>query len=68
MNFVENEDVELLCTMSLEHQDAQPDRASRIICQFKRQYDSQPPNRWVAIFYRGILNNIELLNYLDGGH
>lgn len=55
----------LLSTMSLERQDAEPDSASRIICRFKRQYENQSQNRWEAIFYRGILNNTSLLDYLD---
>ncbi|EHG1746650.1 HNH endonuclease, partial [Salmonella enterica] len=66
--FCRNEYMALLRTLSLERQDAQPDRASRIICRFKRQYEGQSPNRWEAIFYRGILNNTELLDYLDNGH
>ncbi|MBA0191644.1 HNH endonuclease [Pectobacterium carotovorum] len=65
--FCRNEYMALLRTMSLERQDAEPDRASRIIRRFKRQHESQSPNRWEAIFYRGILNNAGLLDYLDNG-
>ncbi|EEC6967239.1 HNH endonuclease, partial [Salmonella enterica] len=65
--FCRNEYMQLLRTMSLKRQDAQPDRASRIICLFKRQHEGQSPNRWEAIFYRGILNNASLLDYLDNG-
>lgn len=63
--FCRNEYMALLRTISLERQDADPDKASRIICRFKRQYENQSPNRWEAIFYRGILNNAGLLDYLD---
>ncbi|WP_370602828.1 HNH endonuclease [Escherichia coli] len=65
--FCRNEYMALLRTMSLERQDAEPDRASRIVRRFKRQHESQSPNRWEAIFYRGILNNTSLLDYLDNG-
>lgn len=63
--FCRNEYMQLLRAMSLERQDAQPDRASRIVFRFKRKYEGQSPNRWEAIFYRGILNNTDLLDYLD---
>lgn len=66
--FCRNEYMALLRTMSLERQDAEPDRASKIIRRFKRQHESQSPNRWEAIFYRGILNNTEILDFLDNGH
>ncbi|NMP28679.1 HNH endonuclease [Rahnella sp. SAP-1] len=65
--FCRNEYMALLRTMSLERQDEAPESAQRIIRRFKRQYDNQSQNRWEAIFYRGIFNNNNLLNYLDSG-
>lgn len=65
--FCRNEYMALLRTMSLERQDEDPESAQRIIRRFKRQYDNQSQNRWEAIFYRGIFNNNNLLDYLDSG-
>ncbi|HBR5289174.1 HNH endonuclease [Klebsiella pneumoniae] len=65
--FCRNEYMALLRAMSLERQDDEPNRASRIVGRFKRLHDGQSQNRWEAIFYRGILNNTDLLNYLDNG-
>ena len=65
--FCRNEYMALLRTMSLERQDEAPERAQRIIRRFRRQYENQSHNRWEAIFYRGVLNNNSLLDYLDGG-
>ena len=50
--FCRNEYMALLRTMSLERQDAEPDRASRIIRRFKRQHESQSPNRWETILLK----------------
>lgn len=63
--FCRNQYMILLRTMSSERHEAES--AQRIIHLFKRLHENQSPNKWEAIFYRGILENLELLNFLDHG-
>lgn len=57
----------LLSNFSEEREDESPDTATRIINRFLRKANKQSQNRWEAIFYRGILANNKLLDYLDNG-
>jgi 5-methylcytosine-specific restriction endonuclease McrA len=56
-----------LGTIADEREDGDPDTAFRIVRRFLRKEERMNPNKWEAIFYRGILNNPALLNYLDNG-
>jgi 5-methylcytosine-specific restriction endonuclease McrA len=57
----------LLGIFAVERLEQEPDTANRIIRRFLRAVETQSVNRWEAIFYRGVLNNPDLLNYLDNG-
>ncbi|EJR3606048.1 HNH endonuclease [Vibrio vulnificus] len=57
----------LLMTFSDEREQPEPSTSKQIISRFLRQYERQSVNRWESIFYRGILANQNLLNYLDEG-
>lgn len=57
----------LLMTFADERNQPEPSTSRQIISRFLRQYERQSVNRWESIFYRGILANQHLLNYLDEG-
>lgn len=57
----------LLPLFNDERKEEEPDKAERIIKRFLRQAERQSANRWEAIFYRGILEDEALLDYLDNG-
>lgn len=57
----------LLGIFAKERLDSDPDTAIRIVRRFLRNTEDQSVNRWETIFYRGVLNNPDLLNYLDDG-
>lgn len=50
-----------------ERLEEDPDTAARMIRRFLRKAEQQSANRWEAIFYRGILEDVALLDYLDNG-
>tara|TARA_R110002050_G_scaffold183090_1_gene316592 strand:+ start:439 stop:1365 length:927 start_codon:yes stop_codon:yes gene_type:complete len=57
----------LLVNFAQERLEPDPDTAIRIVRRFLRNTEHQSLNRWETIFYRGVLNNPDLLNYLDNG-
>lgn len=57
----------LLPLFSDERNEEAPEKAARIVKRFLRQAEQQSSNRWEAIFYRGILMDEALLEYLDNG-
>lgn len=57
----------LLVNFAQERLEPDPDTAIRIVRRFLRNTEDQSVNRWETIFYRGVLNNPNLLNYLDDG-
>lgn len=59
--------ITLLGIFAKERLDPDPDTAIRIVKRFLRSVEGQSVNRWEAIFYRGVLNNPNLLDYLDNG-
>lgn len=65
--FCRSQYMTLLSNFYDERLDPDPDTASRIIRRFLRNTEGQSVNRWEAIFYRGVLNNPDLLDYLDNG-
>jgi 5-methylcytosine-specific restriction endonuclease McrA len=58
---------DLLSVFSKERDEDNPDSAQRIVGRFKNKNERQSLNRWEAIFYRGVLSNPDLLEYLDNG-
>lgn len=58
---------DLLTIFTEERTEDNPDSAERIIKRFLTKNGRQSPNRWEAIFYRGVLANTNLLEYLDNG-
>lgn len=67
-DFCINEYPAFLGTIADEREDDNPDTAVRIVRRFLRKEERMNPNKWEAIFYRGILNNPALLDYLDRGN
>lgn len=65
--FCRLEYLNLLSLFSDERMEKDPDVAGRIIIRFLRKAEQQSANRWEAIFYRGILDDNALLDYLDNG-
>lgn len=65
--FCRTQYMSLLGIFAKERLDPEPDTAIRIIRRFLRNTECQSVNRWEAIFYRGVLNNPDLLDYLDNG-
>jgi len=65
--FCQLEYFSLLLLISDERLDDDPENAERIIRRFLRKAEKQSVNRWEAIFYRGILKDEALLDYLDNG-
>lgn len=57
----------LLMMFVEERKEPEPDSSTRIITRFLRQYEKESVNRWESVFYRGVLANQNLLNYLDNG-
>ena len=57
----------LLSLINDERVEESPENSARIINRFLRKAAKQSVNCWEAIFYQGILDNNELLNYLDNG-
>lgn len=57
----------LLSLFTIERDSPNPESAERIINRFLLQNKRQSHNRWEAIFYRGVLSNPDLLDYLDNG-
>ncbi|AEG12032.1 phage protein [Shewanella baltica OS183] len=66
-DFCRSQYMTLLGIFAKERLDPDPDTAIRIVRRFLRNTEDQSVNRWETIFYRGVLNNPNLLNYLDNG-
>ncbi|WP_139459177.1 HNH endonuclease [Aeromonas veronii] len=56
---------DLLVIISVERSEPERDSVRNIIKRFLRKAEIRSPNRWEAIFYRGILDNEELLTFLE---
>ncbi|SGZ03442.1 HNH endonuclease [Moritella viscosa] len=56
---------DLLSTLAEEQDDEGREAVSKTIRRFLNKAKKQSPNRWEAIFYRGILSNAHLLHYLE---
>ncbi|BBB24618.1 hypothetical protein [Amphritea japonica] len=56
---------DLLSLFTAERAGDNPDSARRILPRFLIKSAVQSHNRWEAIFYRGVLSNPDLLDYLD---
>ena len=65
--FCRLEYINLLSVFSEEREEESPNTAERIIRRFFLKAQKQSANRWEAIFYRGILEDVSLLDYLDNG-
>lgn len=65
--FCRLEYINLLSVFSEEREEEAPSTAVSIIRRFLLKAQKQSANRWEAIFYRGILEDISLLDYLDNG-
>ncbi len=65
--FCQLEYLNLLSLISDERLDDTPEKAERVLKRFLRKAEKQSVNRWEAIFYRGILDDADLLDYLDNG-
>jgi len=66
--FCQGQYIVLLSTFYDERQDDEPDSARRIVSRFLKSVERQSMNRWEAVFYRGVLANDNLLDYLDNGN
>jgi len=58
---------DLLTVFAEERAEENPDDAERIVRRFLTKNERQSHNRWEAIFYRGVLSNPELLDFLNNG-
>ena len=63
--FCIEEYTDLLSTLAEEKADDGRDSVQEMILTFYKKAKKRSTNKWVAIFYRGILANIELLDYLE---
>jgi 5-methylcytosine-specific restriction endonuclease McrA len=65
--FCQLEYFNLLSLINDERLDEGPENSAQIIKRFLKKAEKQSVNRWEATFYRGILENTALLEYLDDG-
>ncbi|EAQ66788.1 hypothetical protein MED121_12710 [Marinomonas sp. MED121] len=63
--YCSNEYSDLLATLAEEKEDETREPLIKTITRFFNKARKQSENRWEAIFYRGVLNNIDLLNYFE---
>lgn len=64
-NYCISEYSDLLTIISEERNDPERDSVINIIRRFLRKAEIKSPNYWEAIFYRGVLGNTDLLNFLE---
>lgn len=63
--FCIEEYTDLLSTLAEEKEDEDRESIDKIILNFYNKGKRRSENKWVAIFYRGILDNAELLDYFE---
>lgn len=63
--FCIEEYTDLLSTLAEEKEDGSRESIQRLILTFYNKAKRRSANKWVAIFYRGVLNNTELLDYFE---
>ena len=72
INFIErfeeyctSEYSDLLITIAQEKEDQQRETVAQSIQRFLTKAELKAPNYWEAIFYRGVISNQQLLDFLE---
>lgn len=65
--YCESKHIHLLKCMADEREDEEPICAEQLIRRFFRQENKKALNAWGAIYYQSVLDNPDLLDYLDNG-
>lgn len=66
-NYCISEYSDLLVIISEERDEPEGDSVRKIIRRFLRKAEIKSPNHWEAIFYRGVLENNDLITFLETG-